>query len=194
MKIILPLFIFILSAIIPYQNCIAKEINIGKVFNTGSKEYKNLKEYAPEDVSVIGDAYYENETNLPAEGVIKAFYPNGTIKREERVKKGKLNGNSNIYYPNGKILLKISFQDNKPNGNYKIYHQNGKTKLSGSYADGKKSGVFNKYDERGDIMYAITFNNDRIKSGIKYTKDGAENIPLDELIEIASTFLEWTEP
>lgn len=148
-----------------------------------------LREYTQDEVSVLGDSYYENETNMLADGVVKSFYDDGKLKREERVRNGKLNGSSKMYYPSGELLLNIYFQDNKPSGSYKIFYPNGETKVSGNYSVGRPSGIFKKYDEEGEIVMSITFNNGKIKQGIRYSDGEASVIPIEELSEAVSTLL-----
>ena len=194
MKILLPSLMFVLLAFtLPYQAEAARDINVGKTEASNKPRYNkdNVREYEQDDVSIIANAYYENDTNLLANGIVKSYYPEGKIKREERIKEGKLNGVSKMYYPNGKLLLSITFENNKANGPYDIYYTNSRSKLSGNYANNKKDGEFKKYDEKGKLLYIISFRKDVVSSGKKYNKKGEEEpLSLDELEDIVPTLLE----
>ena len=95
-----------------------------------------------ENGNLITEANLVNEkmgelTKTYPEGIVKAYYPNGTLKSKIEFKKGLGNGIYETYYPNGNLFEKTTMKDGKPNGKYEVYSSDGKLEESSIYKNGE---------------------------------------------------------
>ena len=95
-----------------------------------------------ENGNVITEANLGNEkmgelTKTYPEGIVKAYYPNGTLKSKIEFKKGLANGTYETYYENGNIFEKTTMKNGKPDGKYEVYGTDGKLEESIFYKNGE---------------------------------------------------------
>ena len=95
-----------------------------------------------ENGNLITEANLVNEkmgelTKTYPEGIVKAYYPNGTLKSKIEFKKGLANGTYETYYENGNIFEKTTMKNGKPDGKYEIYGTDGKLEESIFYKNGE---------------------------------------------------------
>ena len=95
-----------------------------------------------ENGNLITEANLVNEkmgelTKTYPEGIVKAYYPNGTLKSKIEFKKGLANGTYETYYENGNIFEKTTMKNGKPDGKYEVYGTDGKLEESIFYKNGE---------------------------------------------------------
>lgn len=120
---------------------------------------------------------------------IKAYYKNGQISRQYKVKNGELNGEYVVYFSNGKIaekeyyefgvsenetiyywengnIKRIShYKNDHLHGTYKEFYANGKVKEEAEYLNGDRVGKQSFYDNTGKkIKENIIFNDTSVKT------------------------------
>ena len=95
-----------------------------------------------ENGNLITEANLVNEkmgelTKTYPEGIVKAYYPNGTLKSKIEFKKGLANGTYETYYENGNIFENTTMKNGKPDGKYEVYGPDGKLEESIFYKNGE---------------------------------------------------------
>ena len=95
-----------------------------------------------ENGNLITEANLVNEkmgelTKTYPEGIVKAYYPNGTLKSKIEFKKGLANGTYETYYENGNIFENTTMKNGKPDGKYEVYGSDGKLEESIFYKNGE---------------------------------------------------------
>ena len=95
-----------------------------------------------ENGNLITEANLVNEkmgelTKTYPEGIVKAYYPNGTLKSKIEFKKGLANGTYETYYENGNIFENTTMTNGKPDGKYEVYGPDGKLEESIFYKNGE---------------------------------------------------------
>ncbi len=150
--------------------------------NTTNNEEQPQAVYTPTTINTIS---YQRQ------GLIKAFFPNGKIKKVTLYKNGMLvkdslfykNGNLNItkkyadgelirieeYLPNKTLKKEQNFINNKKHGVHKINYKNGSTKTLENYKNGELTHK-ESYFENGDLSSEENYNFGK-KHGIQKTFD-----------------------
>ena len=95
-----------------------------------------------ENGNLITEANLVNEkmgelTKTYPEGIVKAYYPNGTLKSKIEFKKGLANGTYETYYENGNIFENTTMKNGKPDGKYEVYGPDGNLEESIFYKNGE---------------------------------------------------------
>ena len=95
-----------------------------------------------ENGNLITEANLVNEkmgelTKTYPERIVKAYYPNGTLKSKIEFKKGLANGTYETYYENGNIFENTTMKNGKPDGKYEVYGTDGKLEESIFYKNGE---------------------------------------------------------
>ena len=95
-----------------------------------------------ENGNLITEANLVNEkmgelTKTYPEGIVKAYYPNGTLKSKIEFKKGLANGTYETYYENGNIFEKTTMKNGKPDRKYEVYGPDGKLEENIFYKNGE---------------------------------------------------------
>ena len=88
------------------------------------------------EVNLVNEKMGELTKTYP-EGIVKAYYPNGTLKSKIEFKKGLANGTYETYYENGNIFEKTTMKNGKPDGKYEVYGPDGKLEESIFYKNGE---------------------------------------------------------
>ena len=68
-----------------------------------------------------------------ADGVSKAWWPDGKLKQVKTWKNNTYNGKTNFWYPNGQKRLEETYKEGKPDGLRTRWHENGQKKYEGTY-------------------------------------------------------------
>lgn len=99
--------------------------------------------------------------------VVEEKYPDGTIKSEVTMKKGRKNGPAKYYYPAGKIELSMNYVDDKLDGLYEKFTLKGVRTEMTMYSNGMKKGESKTFSEDGKLQIQATFINDTIHGTYK---------------------------
>jgi len=94
-------------------------------------------------------------------------YPDGTIKSEVQIKKGKKNGLAKYYYSNGKPQLIMNYVDDRLDGLYEKFAFNGLKTETTMYSNGLKNGESKEFDEFGNLKISVFYLNDTIHGEFK---------------------------
>lgn len=81
--------------------------------------------------------------------VKKEYYPDGTLRTEYEIVKGKKNGYYKSYYPNGNYNFIAYYKEDSLHGVKTSYYEDGTIHWELNYTYGKEHGLFKKIDERG---------------------------------------------
>ena len=99
--------------------------------------------------------------------VVKEEYPDGTIKSEVTMKKGRKNGPAKYYYPVGKLELSMNYTDDKLDGLYEKFTLKGVRTEMTMYSNGLKNGESEIFGEDDKLQIQATFVNDTIHGAYK---------------------------
>jgi antitoxin component YwqK of YwqJK toxin-antitoxin module len=123
--------------------------------------------YSEFDGSVrIREPYLEGKL----EGVVRSYYPNGTVSEELEWKQNEKHGEWNQFYENGAPRLTGHFEEGKLEGPYEIYYADGTLKIKGTYVNDRSDGTWTFYDESGKEIYALDYVNGTPDDWEKYTE------------------------
>jgi len=75
-----------------------------------------------------------------------------------------INGVVRKFYPDGSLMAEMVYKDNKLNYGYTEYYETGITKKEGYYVNGEASGTFVEYDINGKVTARQNF---KAKKGAK---------------------------
>jgi antitoxin component YwqK of YwqJK toxin-antitoxin module len=106
------------------------------------------------------------------EGVVKTYYPSGTIQSKEAYKNNVKEGTSKAYYESGKLKAEVIFKDDKLSGKFKKYNERGTLLEEGNWEEGKREGIQKVYYESGKVAREGNFNEDKILSETCYDEQG----------------------
>lgn len=101
-------------------------------------------------------------------GLVKTFYENGQLKKEQMFVDGNSEGLSTTYHMNGKKSKEYLYAKDQLNGPFSEWHPNGSIAYEGNYIDGELEGDWYQYNTSGKLTsheYYISGNND----GYSYT-------------------------
>ena len=90
-------------------------------------------------------------------GPYVTHYPNGTIKMEMNLKKGKKNGNVRLYFENGTLNEIRSFRMNEMHGKWEMYNADLVLISEARYKKGMKHGTWIIRNERGSLLYELHY-------------------------------------
>lgn len=91
----------------------------------------------------------------------KGYYPDGTLKFEYPVSKGKYHGVAFQYYPNGKIKHESNWVMGVKKGFSKKYYKNGQLEIVAQYDNDVQSGWAYKYDSSGLLESKTLYKENR---------------------------------
>ncbi|MFA5806153.1 MAG: TonB family protein [Melioribacteraceae bacterium] len=140
------------------------------IYSISSAQNGIVKSYYP-DGSIQSEISYVNDI---LDGNAVWYYPNGQLKSEKNFSKGILDGWVKEYYESGLLkeeyFVKISMKD----GALKIYNENGTLKLIADYANGVQTKMLSFDDGNGNQVFTsdsvklITQPIKIARSGIRY--------------------------
>ncbi|KAK3604954.1 hypothetical protein CHS0354_000618 [Potamilus streckersoni] len=100
------------------------------------------------------------ELNSHKNGVIKEFFPDGTLRSETTYKNGIPYGTSLVFFKNGKLKKSVEFIDGKQSGMTITYYETGQVKSEEMYKANKMEGHSRFYNEDGTLQWEATYIND----------------------------------
>ncbi len=112
-------------------------------------------EIAAQEIKEIDGLFYR-EGQLYS-GPYVTHYPNGTIKMEMNLKKGKKNGNVRLYFENGALNEIRSFRMNEMHGKWEMYNAERVLISEARYRKGMKHGTWIIRNERGSLLYELHY-------------------------------------
>jgi antitoxin component YwqK of YwqJK toxin-antitoxin module len=142
----------------------------------------------------------ENLKNGVLEGVMKNYYPNGTLSHEHTYKGGLKNGAFTEYATNGALVKKGEYLNDAYHNLVTFYNQDGKKAYEGTYSNGVKKGTWRTYNESEQVEKEFVFEGDQQKSvrygnGVFTEYHPETNIPKSEHKYInfkkSGPFKEW---
>lgn len=95
----------------------------------------------------------QNSAAPLADGIYRAYHPNGRIESEMTYKKGMLDGPYFSFYPDGKLHQEKFFKNGKLDGLFKAFDEQGILYFDICYKDGKQDGLMNTYTLTGILQY-----------------------------------------
>ena len=72
-----------------------------------------------------GDMFLKKSDNTPFTGILKNFFPSGSISLIDNFKDGKQHGEFKSFHENGKLSMKGFFKNGLQHGEWTEYHDNG---------------------------------------------------------------------
>jgi len=145
------------------------------------------KSYEVQELKVVEDVVYEITSNRPADGLLKIYFKDGTLKTEVHLKEGKSSGVEKKFYPNGLLASTVPFLDGKEHGTAKRYFQDGGLQFVTAFSHGKKEGSSKEFYPDGSVKSEILFKKGEAVSGYKFLEDGTKKSVPKEL-------LKWIQP
>ncbi len=88
---------------------------------------------------------------------IKEYYPDGRLKEEYTLLKGKKEGLCKSFYPSGKIKFEVTFKNGRENGMVKSYYENGNLKFKGVLKDNQPQGWYVFYDKNNKLDSMVEY-------------------------------------
>lgn len=99
---------------------------------------------------------------LPAfaqEGLIVAYYADGTIRSEESYIKDIKDGPARFYYENGNLKSELEYNQGALFGLCREYYENGALKEEILIREGKRDGIAKFYYENGGLQAILNYDN-----------------------------------
>jgi len=122
-------------------------------------------------IKIKNDDYFDDDPrnfnqqnqvqNIKADGVDKAFYPNGRLKYEIGYRGGRKDGMEKIFYSDGKLKSETGYRNGRKDGMEKIFYSDGKLKSETNYRNGRKSGFEKTFYSNGQFRSEIEYSNGR---------------------------------
>ena len=110
-------------------------------------------------------------TNERPDGLLKWYYENGQLLREETFIKGKEEGDYIEYDESGKVVVKGQYIEGLEEGEW--ISEEGDTNEVGAYELGMKKGIWTVYYDNGELSFEGEYSNgDPIGKHIYYYKNG----------------------
>ncbi|ELR71011.1 24-amino acid repeat protein [Fulvivirga imtechensis AK7] len=107
------------------------------------------------------------------EGVVKQYYPDGSLKNEITFADGKKNGVAKNYYKNGRLRQQVSYLNNVKHGDVITYYESGSKYQVTPYVNGEIHGLRKKFRVDGRLLAEVPYVNNEACRGLKeYLTDG----------------------
>ena len=147
-----------------------------KVYSKAKSKWKKINKIKKWEITKYPNGSVKRETPITkGRSPVFGYYytENGYIKWKYICSNGKRNGWGYQYHSNGKIKKKYYFRNDKKNGRYNNYYKNGKLKARGYYRNNKGNGCFFGYYRNGRINAKVYLSNDKIHGWVYfYNKNG----------------------
>ncbi len=121
--------------------------------------------------SALGIIYGQN-------GIIKTYYPNGTVESRVSFIEGVLEGSSFWYFENGNKKTEKVYLDGKLDGIIKEYYASGLLKKETHFANGILDGIEKFYYDNGSLKFVKTYNKGELLSRKDLNYDSLYIAPL----------------
>ncbi|OGU56497.1 MAG: hypothetical protein A2V66_05950 [Ignavibacteria bacterium RBG_13_36_8] len=112
-------------------------------------------------------------------GIVKTYYPNGTIESELSFVDDVYDGTSYWYYSNGNIKEEKIFSNGKLNGWIRCYYESGLVKEESLIKDGIKDGLHKQYYENGGLKTVRSYDAGRLIKKIELDFDTSYQAPVE---------------
>ena len=104
---------------------------------------------------------YEEKTRRS--GVVRAYYPDSTLRCTISYRRKQLDGTTTEYYENGKVKLEIEYEDNARRGMAKFYYETGMLMAKIYYRRNAREGKARFYDENGMPLSTVQQERDAME-------------------------------
>jgi len=104
----------------------------------------------------------------PQNGLLKAYFSNGSVARECHYSDGVKNGKDILYYPNGQIRSVDTTAYSISQGTYKEFYPDGKLKAEYPYTVDNVDGVCLEYNANGILKKEEHYDNGSYEGQVKY--------------------------
>ena len=112
-------------------------------------------------------------------GLMRMYYPNGKIRKEQHYEWDVLHGESKSYNEEGILFHVENWSNGKPDGKSVLYGAEGKIKMEESYKKGLRDGEERQYYSNGKVRSILIYKDDKLwQSVASYDSTGKK---LDEL-------------
>jgi TonB family protein len=98
-------------------------------------------------------------TSSAQNGIVKTYYPDGSIQSEISYVNDVLDGNAYLYYSNGQLKSEKNFDKGILNGWIKEYYESGLLKEEYFVKNGMKDGAYRVYNENGVLKILSNYVN-----------------------------------
>ncbi len=99
----------------------------------------------------------ESYQNGNFQGLVRSFYPGGTISEEVTWEQNMKEGPWKQFYEDGSLRLKGGFENDMLNGTYEVFFPDSTIKIRGEYMENKSDGIWSFFDETGLEVYSIEY-------------------------------------
>lgn len=111
------------------------------------------------------------------DGLIKSFYPEGTIESQIFYIKDVLDGTAKWYYKNGVPKEERNYDMGKLHGWKRTYYENGAPKSEVYINEGVKDGIAKEFYENGGLKTLFVYDNGILKKRTDYKFDATLKPP-----------------
>jgi antitoxin component YwqK of YwqJK toxin-antitoxin module len=139
--------------------------------------YGQYAQQAPREGA--GGTYYGAGNRLFS-GIIKEYYPDGTLKMEMPVRKGALHGNVILYFSNSIVNEIRAYRSGKMHGTWSTWNEDGTKSAEANYLRGRKEGKWYIWDGNGVLRYDMTYRRGE-KTGTWYMYDESGNLIMEQV-------------
>lgn len=127
-----------------------------------------------------GDRFFKKSDNTPFTGILKNFFPSGSISLIDNFKDGKQHGEFKSFHENGKLSMNGIFKNGLQHGEWTEYHDNGALYWKLSYNNGvEKDGLFRMFHSNGSIMSEVTYGKGKPVSNWVYFDENGKKERID---------------
>lgn len=108
-------------------------------------------------ITINEDGLYYDEYERWYTGIYVEEYPDGVMKTQISISKGKKNGLMKLFYPDGSINELRMYKNNLMHGTWVTFNDKGIKTAEANYALDKKNGKWYIWDETGILRYDMTY-------------------------------------
>lgn len=98
------------------------------------------------------------EKKIVTDGTEQTFYPNGQLKTEGQMEKGKREGRWVSFYENGLPWSETHFKNGVRDGATTTWYENGQKRYTGFYTNNKPSGKWIFWDDQGNVAQEVNYD------------------------------------
>lgn len=124
-------------------------------------------------------------------GIVKTYYPDGSVQSEISYVNDVLDGNAVWYYPNGQLKLEKNYDKGILNGWVKEYYESGLLKEEYFVKNGFKDGTHKIYNDNGALKKISNYT-DGIQTRSQTFGDGTGNKVESASIKISDSTIKNT--
>lgn len=132
------------------------------------------KIYAPDELIIQKETYYEKTTGVLANGIQKKYNKSDGSYTETPYKNGKSNGIVKIYAESGVLSGEAPYKNGLEDGVMKFYTSSGGLKLEAPYKNGKEHGIKKAYFDSGALLYEKSYKNGKQHGSEKYYSESGD--------------------